>query len=90
MDGEQVRALLAAVMWQAGTADERKKKTAEQMLPAADSLLLASYSMGPPLGEERLLNLAPDAFSAQRLADWLSQQDPSVAAMFRAKLLPPI
>lgn len=84
MDGETARALIAALMWQAGTADQRLKKPVTGWLVDADRLLLASYDIGAPLAPDATLTLRPDAYSAQRLKEWLTTQPLEIQALFRA------
>ena len=83
MDGESVRALVAAVMWAAGTATERKKPVRD-FLTVADDLLKRSQQMGSPYTSESadVLMLDNTPFAAVRFREWLARQSAEVRALY--------
>ena len=78
-----MRALVAAVMWAAGTATERKKPVRD-FLTVADDLLKRSQQMGSPYTSESadVLMLDNTAFAAVRFREWLQRQTPDVQSLY--------
>ena len=89
MDGETVRAVVAAILWSAGTSTERKKPVRE-FLGVADDLLKRSLSMGSPYASDSadVVLVDPTPFTHVRLQEWLSRQSPDVQQNVRDAVNP--